>query len=42
LARIRAVDGDVLGGNVHLGKLTRVRTVFAGLLLPTEPRWGTR
>ncbi|MFN3243414.1 MAG: squalene synthase HpnC [Planctomycetota bacterium] len=42
LARIRAVDGDVLGGNVHLGKLARVRTVFAGLLLPTEPRWGTR
>lgn len=42
LARIRAVDGDVLGGNVHLGKLARVRTVFAGLLLPFEPRWRGR
>ena len=42
LARIRAVDGDVLGGDVHLGKLTRLRTVFAGLLLPSEPRWRAR
>lgn len=42
LARIRAVDGDVLGGNVHLGKLVRLRTVFAGLLLPSEPKWGAR
>jgi len=42
LARIRAVDGDVLGGNVHLSKLARMRTVFAGLLLPSEPKWGAR
>ncbi|MGC6488367.1 MAG: squalene synthase HpnC [Planctomycetota bacterium] len=42
LARIRAVDGDVLGGDVHLSKLARVRTVFAGLLLSSEPRWGAR
>lgn len=42
LARIRAVDGDVLGGDVHLSKLARLRTVFAGLLLSAEPRWGGR
>lgn len=42
LARIRAVDGDVLGGDVHLSKAVRVRTVFAGLLLPFAPRWGAR
>lgn len=42
LARIRAVDGDVLGGDVHLSKLARVRTVFAGLLLSSEPRWSDR
>jgi len=42
LARIRAVDGDVLGGDVHLGKLARARTVLAGLLMRSEPRWGRR
>ena len=42
LARIRAVDGDVLGGDVHLSKAVRVRTVFAGLLLPFAPPWGAR
>lgn len=42
LRRIRAVDGDVLGGNVHLGKMRRVATVFAGLLSGREPAWGTR
>lgn len=39
LERIRAVDGDVLGGNVHLSKWRRVRTVFAGLLCSGEPTW---
>lgn len=39
LAKIRAADGDVLGSDVRLSKAARVRTVFAGLLLPTEPRW---
>jgi len=42
LARIRAVDGDVLGGDVHLSKAARLRSVFAGLLLPHAPRWGAR
>jgi squalene synthase HpnC len=42
LARIRAVEGDVLGGAVHLSKLARARTVLAGLLLPFEPRWSGR
>ena len=42
LQRIRAVEGDVLGGDVHLGKLARARTVLAGLLLAREPRWGAR
>ena len=39
LARIEAVDGDVLGGRVHLTKFERVRTVFGGLLLRTPPRF---
>lgn len=42
LARIRAVDGDVLGGRVHLSKLQRAGTVLAGLALRAEPRWGAR
>jgi len=42
LARIRAVDGDVLGGNVHLSKMRRVGTVFAGLLTSRQPEWGPR
>ena len=39
LARIRAVDGDVLGGNVHLGRFARVRSVLAGLALRRPPVW---
>ncbi len=39
LARIVAVGGDVLGGRVHLTKLERARTVFAGLLSSRSPRW---
>jgi len=42
LARIRAVEGDVLGGRVHLSKLQRVGTVLAGLVLRAEPTWGSR
>ena len=42
LARIRAVDGDVLAGNVHLSKLARLRTVLMGLLSPFEPCWRAR
>lgn len=43
LARIAAVDGDVLGGRVHLTKWERVRTVLAGLLWPRPPRFhGSR
>jgi phytoene/squalene synthetase len=40
LQQIRAVGGDVLGGNVHLSKLRRVRTVLAGLWSSREPSWG--
>ena len=40
LRQIRAAEGDVLAGNVHLSKLRRVRTVFAGLLSSREPSWG--
>jgi hydroxysqualene synthase len=40
LRLIRAADGDVMGGKVHLSKLQRVRTVFAGLLSGREPHWG--
>ena len=39
LARIEAVDGDVLGGRVHLTRFERVRTVFGGLLLRQPPRF---
>ena len=39
LQRIRAVDGDVLCGNVHLSKVRRLGTVFAGLLSGREPQW---
>jgi squalene synthase HpnC len=38
LARIEAVDGDVLGGRVHLTRGERVRTVLGGLLLRRPPR----
>ncbi len=37
LARIRAVDGDVLAGRVHLTKGERLRTVLGGLLLVSRP-----
>jgi squalene synthase HpnC len=37
LARLRAVDHDVLAGRVHLTKGERLRTVLAGLLLPWPP-----
>jgi squalene synthase HpnC len=37
LARIRAVDGDVLGGRVRLGRLERVRALLGGLLLRGRP-----
>lgn len=37
LARLRAVDFDVLGGRVHLTKGERARTVLAGLLLKARP-----
>lgn len=39
LGRIRAVSGDVLGGQVHLSKWQRARTVVAGLCSGAEPRW---
>ena len=39
LRRIAAVDGDVLGGRVHLTKLERARTVFGGLLMRHPPRF---
>ncbi|HEX5052359.1 MAG TPA: squalene synthase HpnC [Planctomycetota bacterium] len=37
LACIRAADGDVLGGRVHLGKAVRVRSVLAGLCCRRAP-----
>ena len=40
LRRIEAVDGDVLGGRVHLTKFERVRTVLGGLLLRSAPRFA--
>ncbi len=40
LQQIRKVEGDVLGGNVHLSKWRRVGTVFGGLLSAREPNWG--
>ncbi|MCB9877649.1 MAG: squalene synthase HpnC [Planctomycetes bacterium] len=39
LARIRAAEGDVLGGDVHLGKWRRIGTVLAGLVRRSPPRW---
>ena len=41
LARIAAVDGDVLGGRVHLTRGERLRSVLAGLLWPAAPRFGS-
>lgn len=41
LARIDAVDGDVLGGRVRLTRGERVRSVLAGLL-PWPPSFGGR
>lgn len=37
LRRIAAVDGDVLGGRVHLSKGERVRTVLGGLFCAGAP-----
>lgn len=42
LERIRAVEGDVLGGRVHLGRWRRLGTVLGGLLSAREPRWRGR
>jgi len=39
LDRIRAVEGDVLAGRVHLTKGERLRTLLAGLLLRRAPRF---
>jgi squalene synthase HpnC len=39
LARIAAVDGDVLGGRVHLTKRERLGTVLAALATSRAPRW---
>lgn len=39
LARIAAVDGDVLGGRVHLTKRERLGTVLAALCTARPPRW---
>lgn len=39
LQQIYRVDGDVLGGNVHLSKVRRVGTVLGGLFSSREPRW---
>ncbi len=38
LRRMARVDGDVLGGRVHLTKRERIATVLGGLLLPGMPR----
>lgn len=40
LQRIAAVDGDVLGGRVHLTRGERARTVLAGLCRRTAPAFG--
>jgi len=40
LQRIIAVDGDVLGGRVHLTRGERVRTVLAGLCRRAAPAFG--
>lgn len=42
LARITAVDGDVLGGRVHLTRWERAATVLGGLLRATRPSFGGR
>ena len=41
LRRLAAVDGDVLGGRVHLTKAERLRTVLGGLLLRRAPSFGS-
>ncbi|MCA8976578.1 MAG: squalene synthase HpnC [Planctomycetes bacterium] len=40
LGRIRAVDGDVLGGRVHLTKAERTGTVLLGLMSSRMPRFA--
>jgi phytoene/squalene synthetase len=40
LARIAAVDGDVLGGRVHLTRRERLQTVLGGLLCRGQPAFG--
>lgn len=42
LRRIAAVDGDVLGGRVHLSKGERLRTVLGGLFLGAAPDFAQR
>ena len=42
LRRIARVDGDVLGGRVHLRKGERLRTVLGGLFLRTPPAFAWR
>lgn len=43
LERMRSVDGDVLGGRVHLSKAERLGTVCKALLTRRPPRWcGSR
>ena len=39
LARMRAVEHDVLGGRVHLNKRERLGTVVMALLSARPPRW---
>lgn len=39
LARIRAVDGDVLGGRVRLTRGERIRSVLGGLVRSRPPRF---
>lgn len=41
LARIAAVDGDVLGGRVHLTRWERLGTVLAGLCCRRAPSFGS-
>lgn len=42
LRRIVTVDGDVLGGRVHLRKGERLATVLAGLCSSRQPTFGRR
>lgn len=42
LGRIRAVDGDVLGGRVRLSKRERLGSVLRGLLSARAPEFGRR